>query len=295
MKKLFVFLIICIFKIWIEKVKASKFISFKRKKNVTSLDINHLNNKENGSYSFLMTKKENDEEKDNKDGNSKKEKENDENGSNDKKNEENSSNEKRHEEDNVSEKKNKENSTERKHEEDNTNEKKHEDDNSTEKKHEEGNPSEKKNEEDNSNEKKNEEENSSEKNNDESNIKKKDENTPVEKNITKSNLLEYGTHDRDGNFIPSYKTLTDEILSTNNSLEKSLSFLKIACSHILKILEFIPESKLSSQYIKIESKNVYLKDIGSECQSLYFSLQKLGMTVIVLNSKISKLIYVQEK
>ncbi|CRG99675.1 conserved Plasmodium protein, unknown function [Plasmodium relictum] len=235
MKKLFFFLFICIFKIWTEKAKASKFISLKKKKNANSIEVNHLNNREHTNYSFLMNKKENDDEKEDKDHNLKKDKEGDEN-----------------------------NSNERKHEEENSNEKKHE-------------------------------ENSNEKSNDDNSLKKKDEHVPVEKKINKENLLEYGTHDNDGNFIPSYKTLTDEILSTNNSMERASSFLKIACSHILKILEFVPESKLSSQYIKVESKTVYLKELGIECQNIYFSLEKLSMSVIVLNSKINKLIYVTEK
>lgn len=174
--------------------------------------------------------------------------------------------------------------------------------NGNEKKNEEnGSGNEKRNEENNANEKKNEQTNdqsngqSNGQSNSQTNIPKKNEAVPPEKKINKENLLEYGTHDKDGHFIPSYKTLTDEILSTNNSLERASSFLKIACSHIMKIVEFIPESKLSSQYIKVESKNVYIKDITSECQNIFFSLEKLTMTMIVLNSKMNKLVYVQDK
>lgn len=62
----------------------------------------------------------------------------------------------------------------------------------------------------------------------------------------------------------------------------------------MKILEFIPDSKISTQYIKVDNKNVYLKDINTECQDIFFSLEKLTMTTIVLNSKINKLVYVQD-
>ncbi|CAD2109397.1 hypothetical protein YYG_02472 [Plasmodium vinckei petteri] len=131
-------------------------------------------------------------------------------------------------------------------------------------------------------------------NNNNNNNEEKKSDVPPEKKINKENLLEYGTHDKNGHFIPSYKTLTDEILSTSNALERASNYLKITCSHLMKILEFIPDSKISSQYIKVDNKNVYLKDINTDCQDIFFSLEKLTMTTIVLNSKINKLVYVQD-
>lgn len=100
-----------------------------------------------------------------------------------------------------------------------------------------------------------------------------------------------GTHDSQGKFIPSYQLLSNEILSANNALERSSQFLKVACSHILKILEFIPEDKVESYYVKLDSKNIYIKELGDECHKLYFSIEKLSMSVIVLNSKLHKLIF----
>lgn len=230
---------------------------------------NKLTNDDVDQYSFLSLRTANDEKAANENDTNKanKEKEGAENSNgNEKKNEDNS---------NGNEKKNQENT------------------NGKEKKNEENNANEKKNDQTNDqpNDKANGQVNSEASS--QSNIPNKNETVPPEKKINKENLLEYGTHGKDGHFIPSYKTLTNEILSTNNSLEKASSFLKIACSHIMKILEFIPDSKLSSQYIKVESKNVYIKDIASECQNIFFSLEKLTMTMIVLNSKMSKLVYTQ--
>ncbi|GAW80545.1 hypothetical protein, conserved [Plasmodium gonderi] len=257
MNKLLLLFLICTFKIWTENAKASKFEYSKRKRNGNPMKDNRLNNGDLNHYSFLMLQKENDEKSTNdNDNNSKKEKEGEENN--------------------------------------NQKEKKNEENNANEKKNEENNASEKKNDQNNSNERKNDQNNSNEKKNEEDNTQKRGPVQPEEK-INKENLLEYGTHDKDGHFIPSYKTLTNEILSTNNSLEKASNFLKIACSHVMKIVEFIPESKLSSQYIKVESKNVYIKDISTECQNIFFSLEKLTMTMIILNSKMNKLVYVQEK
>ncbi|KJP86032.1 hypothetical protein AK88_04363 [Plasmodium fragile] len=263
MKKLLLLFLICSFKIWAENTRASKFVNSKRKRNGNAMRENKLNSDDVDNYSFLSLQTGNDEKAANEsDGNNaKKEKEGEEKSNgNEKKSEDNT---------NANEKKNEENTS----------------------------VNEKKNEENNASEQKNEQKNyqSNEQNNSQNNTPPKNESVPVEKKINKENLLEYGTHDKDGHFIPSYKTLTNEILSTNNSLERASSFLKVACSHIMKIVEFVPESKLSSQYIKVESKNVYIKDITSECQNIFFSLEKLTMTMIVLNSKINKLIYVQDK
>ncbi|SBS87873.1 hypothetical protein, conserved [Plasmodium ovale curtisi] len=256
MKGLFFLFVIYIFKMCAENTAASKHANGKRRKNGNLMKGYDLSNEDVKDYSFLMMRKQS-EEKEAADGNN--------SSSSEKKNEEKDDNQKKGEETGTSEKKGEENG-------------------GSEKKNEENGASEKKHEGDNSNVKKNEE----------SNGQSKEESVPPEKKINKENLLEYGTHDKKGNFIPSYKTLTEEILSTNNAMERASTYMKIACSHVMKIIEFIPDSKLSSQYIKIESKNVYLKDISAECQNIFFSLEKLTMTIIVLNSKINKLVYVQD-
>lgn len=120
-------------------------------------------------------------------------------------------------------------------------------------------------------------------------------NTDITTTTTNNNVPVLGTHDSQGNFVPSFQLLSNEILSANNALERSSQFLKIACSHILKILEFIPEEKIDAYYVKIDSKNMYLKEIGSECHKLYFSVEKLSMSVIVLNSKLYKFVFTPAK
>ncbi|SBT79190.1 conserved Plasmodium protein, unknown function [Plasmodium malariae] len=277
MKRLLVLFAICIFIMWTNNVKSSIYTNSKRKRHWNLMKRNNLNNDNRSNYSFLMLHKENDEKTNNdSNNNTKKEKEGDDNNNSNNNNNSNSNNNSGS--NNVS-------GPDKKNAESNSNEKKNEESNANEKKNEENNANEKKQEEDNSNEKKNEENSS----------KQTNESLPPEKKINKDNLLEYGTHDKDGNFIPSYKTLTDEILSINNSLERASNYLKIGCSHILKTLEFIPESKLSTQYIKVDTKNVYLKDISTECQNIFFSIEKLTMTIIVLNSKLNKFIYVSDK
>ncbi|SOV14752.1 conserved Plasmodium protein, unknown function [Plasmodium sp. gorilla clade G2] len=268
MKRFFVLFVIFLVHIWSENVNTFKCYRSKKKKNGHHIKRHITNDEEKkNEYSFLMLGKENEEEnKDNKENNQNVNKDNNDNNNSEKKNEEqNHNNEKKQEESTNNNNNNVENN--KKEEENHNNEKKTEEQN-------------------NNNEKKQEEENHKQKKNDM---------LPPEKKINKENLLEYGTHDKEGHFIPSYKTLTDEILSTNNAMEKASSFLKIACSHVMKLIEFIPESKLSSQYIKVDNKNIYLKDIAVECQNNYFNLEKFSMTLIVFNSKINKFIYSQEK
>ncbi|SOV77108.1 conserved Plasmodium protein, unknown function [Plasmodium sp. gorilla clade G3] len=266
MKGFFVLFVIFLVHIWSEYVDTFKCNHSKKKKNGHHIK-RHITNDEGkkNEYSFLMLGKENEEEnKDNKENNQNVNKDNNDNNNNEKKNEEQNHNNEKKQEETIN---NNNNNVENKKEENNNNDKKIEEQNHI-------------------NERKQEEENHKQ---------KKDDMIPPEKKINKDNLLEYGTHDKEGHFIPSYKTLTDEILSTNNAMEKASSFLKIACSHVMKLIEFIPESKLSSQYIKVDNKNIYLKDIAVECQNIYFNLEKFSMTLIVLNSKINKFIYSQEK
>ncbi|SPJ10536.1 conserved Plasmodium protein, unknown function [Plasmodium sp. DRC-Itaito] len=267
MKRFFVLFVIFIVHIWSDNVDTFKCNHSKKKKNGHHIKRHITNDEENkNEYSFLMQSKETEEEnKDIKEKNQNVNKDNNDNNNSEKKNEEQNHNNEKKQEESINNNNN--NVENKKEEENNNNDKKTNEQNHVYEKKEEG----------------------------ENNKQKKDDMIPPEKKINKENLLEYGTHDKEGHFIPSYKTLTDEILSTNNAMEKASSFLKISCSHVMKLIEFIPESKLSSQYIKVDNKNIYLKDIAVECQNIYFNLEKFSMTLIVFNSKINKFIYSQQK
>ncbi|VWU49928.1 conserved protein, unknown function [Hepatocystis sp. ex Piliocolobus tephrosceles] len=254
MHKLILFFAILVLSLFTQIVGYTKHANKRKRKNVALKQQTNLNNNLN-DYSFLLTK-DNDKEKESGQDN---------NNSNEKKTENtNKENDKKTEDNNSS------------------NEKKEDSNNSSDKKEEGNNSSDKKEEGNNSSDKKEENTQNS-----------MSQTMQSDKRINRTNLTDYGTYDKNGKFIPSYKTLTDEILATNSAMERASTFMKVACSHILKILEFIPESKLSTQYIKVESKTIYLKDIVVECENIFFNVEKLVMTVIVLNSKVQKYVYAQ--